>query len=225
MYKPSEISKQNIVMLIEYLRNATVSMVEPMVISLKKEFGPDPFLILISCLLSLRSRDTITLPICRDLFALARTPQEILNIPQKKIEKLLYKLGFYRRKAYLLHTVSQEIIERFSGKVPSTQEELLTIKGVGKKTANLVLGQGFDIPALCVDTHVHRISNRLGLVTTKTPDETEEALKKILPKKYWIEFNSLLVMWGQNICVPISPKCSICVIFPLCARKGVTRSR
>ena len=141
------------------------------------------------------------------------------------IEKLIYPTGFYRKKAALLHEVSQDLIERFKGKVPKTEQELLSINGVGRKTANLVLGVAFDIPAICVDTHVHRVSNRLGLVKTKTVDETEIALKKILPPEYWVEYNHLLVVWGQNICVPISPKCSQCAIAQLCPRIGVTRSR
>lgn len=200
-------------------------MVQPMVFTISDEFGKNPFLILISCLLSLRAKDTTTLPICRILFKKAQTPEEILAIPLPKLEKIIYKTGFYKRKAKQLHLVSKEILERFGGVVPKTERELLSIKGVGIKTANLVLAEAYDIPAICVDTHVHRISNRLGIVKTKTPDATEKALKLVLPKKYWREWNRLLVMWGQNICVPVSPFCSKCAIYDYCDRVGVTRSR
>ena len=199
-------------------------MIKPMVSTLIDQFGPDPFLVLISCLLSLRTKDTVTLPICIRLFAQAKTPQEFLKIPQTQLQKLIYSVGFYRRKAAVLHSVCQQIIDEFNGKVPKTREKLLSLPGVGRKTANLVLGEGFGIPAICVDTHVHRISNRLGLVKTSTPAQTEAALEKILPKEYWIEWNQLLVMWGQNICVPISPYCSRCPVFDLCKRVGVTKS-
>lgn len=200
-------------------------MAEPMASALVKRYGKDPFIVLISCLLSLRARDLVTFPLCIKLFEQARTPQELLAIPRSDLEKLLYPLGFYRKKALLLHQVSKDLIDRFHSKVPHTLKELLSIKGVGRKTANLVLGQAFDIPAICVDTHVHRISNRLGIIATKTPQETEKALMEILPPEYWVEYNRLLVMWGQNICVPISPFCSRCVLFPVCQRVGVKKSR
>lgn len=149
----------------------------------------------------------------------------MLALPTTKIEKLIYPTGFYHRKAELLHTVSKDLLERFDGNVPANLDDLLSIKGIGRKTANLVLGVAFDIPAICVDTHVHRVSNRLGLVKTKTTDQTETELKKILPEKYWVEYNHLLVVWGQNICVPISPFCSKCAIADLCPRVGVTQHR
>jgi endonuclease III len=207
------------------MRKNTQNMVKPMVTTIIDQFGQDPFLILIGCLLSLRAKDTVTLRICISLFNRAKTPQKILEIPQQQLQKLLYPLGFYRRKTAVLYEVSRQIIDKFNGKVPKTRKQLLSLPGVGRKTANLVLGKGFGIPAICVDTHVHRISNRLGLVKTKTPDQTEAALEKILPKEYWVEWNQLLVMWGQNICVPISPYCSRCAVFDLCKRVGVTKSR
>jgi len=200
-------------------------MVEPSSLSIVEEFGKDPFLILIGCILSLRTKDSVSLPASQRLFQIARTPQSILQLPIKKIEKIIYPVGFYRQKAKSLHEVSKKIIEVFGGKVPSNEKDLLSLKGVGRKTANLVLGEGFGIPAICVDTHVHRIANRLGLVKTKRPDETEKKLKKILPKKYWIEFNTLMVQWGQNICVPISPFCSKCAIAQWCPKVGVTKNR
>ncbi len=150
---------------------------------------------------------------------------QMLKVPISKIEKLIYPTGFYHRKAALLHAVSQDLIHRFKGKVPADMDQLLSIKGVGHKTANLVLGVAFEIPAICVDTHVHKVSNRLGLVKTKTTDETEMELKKILPREYWIEYNHLMVQWGQNICVPVSPFCSKCAIAGLCPRVGVTKHR
>lgn len=211
--------------IIEILRAATQNMPEPAAVSVVQEFGKNPYLILISCLLSLRTRDTVSLPASQRLFEHAKTPKQMLALPISTIEKLIFPTGFYHRKARLLHAVSKDLISRFSGRVPANFNDLISIKGVGRKTANLVLGVAFDIPAICVDTHVHRISNRLGLVKTKTVNQTESELKKVLPKKYWIEYNHLLVMWGQNICVPISPLCSRCAIAALCPRVGVVQHR
>lgn len=207
------------------LRKATAKLEKPAVSHVVQAYGRDPFLILISCLLSLRAKDTASLPVSLKLFDRAKTPQEILKIPRSELEKLFYSIGYYRQKAKTVHEVCQELIERFNGKVPNNQHDLLSLKGVGIKTANLVLGEGFGIPAICVDIHVHRISNRLGLVETKTAEQTEAALREILPQEYWIEFNHLLVMWGQNICVPISPFCSRCVLSDICPKVGVTRRR
>lgn len=211
--------------IIEILRKATKGMEQPASLQIVKRYGKDPYLVLVSCLLSLRTKDTVSFPASQRLFEHARNPIEMLKLPLPTIEKLIYPTGFYRRKARLLHEVSADLLHRFNGTVPHTFEELTSIKGVGNKTANLVLGVAFDIPAICVDTHVHRISNRLGLVKTTSADETELALKKLLPSRYWIEFNHLLVLWGQNICVPISPFCSKCAIADLCPRVGVTRHR
>jgi len=221
----SAIDRTEIVQIIKILRKATRKMVDPAVTQIVTEFGQDPFLILISCLLSLRTKDTISLPISRNLFAIARTPQALIKIPISKLEKILYSIGFYRKKARLLHNVSKDLIKRFDGRVPNTKAELVSIEGIGPKTANLVLAEGFGIPAICVDTHVHRIANRLGLVKTKTPDQTEKALARIVPKRYWIELNPLLVIWGQNICQPVLPRCSICPLKSLCPRVGVRKSR
>lgn len=200
-------------------------MQKPAVSHIVELYGRNPFLILISCLLSLRARDTVSLPVSLELFTKATTPEEIVKIPRAELEKLFYSIGYYRQKAKTIHEVCQELIQRFGSKVPNTKEELLSLKGVGLKTANLVLGAGFGIPAICVDIHVHRVSNRLGLVETKTAEQTEAALQEILPKEYWIEFNHLLVTWGQNICVPISPFCSRCVLSDICPKIGVTRRR
>lgn len=217
--------KERAIRIIQILRKATTGMEQPASVNIVKQYGQDPYLVLISCLLSLRTKDTVSFPASQRLFEYAKTPEQMLKLPIKTIEKLIYPTGFYHRKALLLQHVSMDLLERFKGKVPKTEQELLSIKGIGRKTANLVLGVAFDIPAICVDTHVHRISNRLGLVKTKTTDETEAELKKLLPSQYWTEYNHLLVIWGQNICVPLSPKCSQCAIFKLCPRVGVIRSR
>ena len=184
--------------ILKVLRQKTSKMGAPMVVLIKCTYGKDPFLILISCLLSLRARDVVTWPICQELFKLAKNPQELLKIPLKKLEQILHPLGFYKKKAKLLHEVSRELIEKFGAKVPSNKKDLLSINGVGPKTANLVLAEAFDIPELCVDTHVHRLANLFGLVKTKTPEQTETELKKIIPEKYWRDVNRLFVTWGQN---------------------------
>ena len=211
--------------IIRKLREATKGYTPTLSEIIIAEYGKDPFLILISCLLSLRARDLVTIHVSRDLFACATTPREILSLPLPELEKIIFRIGFYKQKARGLHAACRFLLTHFNGNVPRTEEELLRIPGVGRKTANLVLGLAYDIPAICVDIHVHRISNRLGLVTTKTPEETEEALKKIIPKENWIEWNKLLVLWGQNVCTPLSPFCSKCVIYDECKRVGVTRSR
>lgn len=220
-----ERNSKKILEIIKLLHKSIGSMPQTMIQRIIDQYGKDPFIILISCLLSLRTRDELTLQFAQELFSIAKTPDQILKIPISKLEKIIYPIGFYRKKAKILHDVSRVIIQKFKGKVPSTEKELLSIKGVGRKTANLVLSQAFDIPAICVDTHVHRISNRLGIIKTKTTEETEIELQKIIPKIYWAEINNLFVIWGQNICVPISPFCSKCLLFSLCDRVGITKSR
>jgi endonuclease III len=185
----------------------------------------DPFRVLIACLLSLRTKDETTGPAAHRLFALADTPQAMLRLTPRQIERAIFPVGFYRTKARGLLRVCRELLERFSGAVPDTIDELLTLHGVGRKTANLVVTQGFNKPGICVDVHVHRISNRLGYVKTKTPAETETALRATLPRRYWIGYNDLLVSFGQNVCLPVSPRCSRCPIGATCPRIGVTRSR
>jgi endonuclease-3 len=185
--------------LLKVLRVATHKLPAPMALIIKNEYGNDPYLMLISCLLSLRARDTVTLPVSRILFSHARTPEQMLKIPLPQLEQIIHSLGFYRQKARTLHSVSRELLLRFKGQVPSTEEELISIKGIGRKTANLVLGMVYEVPAICVDTHVHRLANQLGLVTTKTPEQTELALQKIVPQKNWIELGRLLVTWGQQV--------------------------
>jgi endonuclease-3 len=184
-----------------------------------------PFLVLISCLLSLRTKDETTLPASERLFALAMTPEKMLTLSEETIRKAIFPVGFYKTKATRILGICRDLIDRFEGQVPNDLDALLTLKGVGRKTANLVLTEGFGKLGVCVDTHVHRISNRLGYVKTKDPEETEFALRKKLPQKYWIEYNSMLVLWGQNICKPISPLCSRCGVKLYCGRVGVTTSR
>ena len=185
----------------------------------------DPFRVLVACILSLRTQDTTTGPAAARLFAVADTPATMLRLPARRIERLIYPVGFYRTKAHVILGICHDLLERFEGRVPDTIDELLTLNGVGRKTANLVVTMGFGKPGICVDTHVHRISNRLGYVKTKNPEETEMALRGKLPRRYWIGYNDLLVSFGQNICAPISPRCSLCPVTTLCPRIGVTTKR
>lgn len=183
------------------------------------------FRILVSTVLSSRTRDTVTREASKKLFKLVQTPEEMLKLPIEKIEDAIRKVGFWKTKAPRLHALCRMLIEEFDSKVPQTLNDLMKLPGVGRKTANLVLGVAFRIPAICVDTHVHRISNRLGYVKTKKPEQTEKALREKLPEKYWIAINEYLVRWGQNICFPISPLCSKCAIREFCERINVTKSR
>jgi endonuclease-3 len=185
----------------------------------------DPFRVLISCLLSLRTKDETTGPAARRLFALATTPAGMVKLRSRQIEAAIYPVGFYRTKARTILEISRTLLERYDGKVPSDLDELLTLKGVGRKTANLVLTQGFGKPGICVDTHVHRISNRWGYVRTKDPHATELALRRRLPPPYWIEYNDLLVAFGQTVCTPTSPWCSRCPVEAYCCKRGVARHR
>jgi endonuclease-3 len=188
-------------------------------------FDRDPFKILISCILSLRTQDKTTGKASERLFDLASTPESLARLSVKTIEKAIYPVGFYRVKAERIQKISREIVEKYLSKVPDTIEELLKLEGVGRKTANLVITLGYNKDGICVDTHVHRIVNRWWLVRTKNPIETEFSLKKVLPKKYWIELNGMLVAFGQGICKPISPLCSQCKINIFCDKIGVDKSR
>lgn len=190
-----------------------------------KQEQADPFKILIACLLSLRARDETTEKISQELFKIADTPQKILQIPTPKLEKIIFSTGHYHKKAQVLKEVSKELIERFNGQVPDDKEQLMSIKGIGPKTANIVLNFAFGKEVIPVDTHCHRIPNRLGWLQTKSPEQTEKELEKILPKKYWGEFNGIFVLFGRTICVPISPFCSTCPIKDYCKRIGVRSSR
>jgi endonuclease-3 len=185
----------------------------------------EPFQVLISCILSLRTKDKTTIEASRRLFQVADNPVQMARLSLRRIEKLIYPVGFFRNKAKSILELSKKINFIYNGKVPNSIEKLLEFKGVGRKTANLVLGLGFNISAICVDIHVHRISNRLGWVKTKTPEETEKALERIVPKKLWIELNTILVAFGQNLCLPVSPWCSKCSVNKFCKKINVLRCR
>lgn len=185
----------------------------------------DPYQVLIACLLSLRTKDETTGPAARRLFSLADTPEQMLRLAPEQIERAIYPVGFYKTKVQTVLDVSRRLVNEYGGQVPDEINELLRFKGVGRKTANLVLTQGFRQLGICVDTHVHRISNRWGYVCTKTPEQTELALRQKLPKQYWIEINDHLVALGQTICHPTSPRCSQCPLERSCAKLGVVRSR
>ncbi|MFH1768191.1 MAG: endonuclease III, partial [Candidatus Omnitrophota bacterium] len=185
----------------------------------------DPFRILVSCILSLRTKDKVTISAFQRLFGVVKSPEDILKLKRREVEKLIYPVGFYRNKAVILRDISQRLINEYKGRFPKREEDLLSFKGVGRKTANLVLGLAFGIPAICVDTHVHRISNRLGWVKTNRPQETEFALKKIIPQKWWIELNTLFVVFGQNVCLPVSPLCGKCSVSKYCKKVGLKHWR
>tara|TARA_Y100000310_G_C20681603_1_gene816290 strand:- start:99 stop:761 length:663 start_codon:yes stop_codon:yes gene_type:complete len=185
----------------------------------------DPFKILISCLLSLRTRDENTEKTSKNLFSVASTPEQILNLSTKKLEKLIFSSGHYKKKARTLKHVSKTLIENHKGKVPDNKEKLLSIKGIGPKTANIVLNFAFNQQVLPIDTHCHRIPNRLGWIKTKKPEQTEKELEKILDKKYWKEFNGIFVLFGKTICQPISPWCSKCPVNLYCPKIGVIKRR
>jgi len=191
------------------------------VVTLMAETYQSPFRVLISCILSLRTQDATTAKASHRLFAVADSPQAMVKLTAKKIEKLIYPVGFYKTKARQIREMCQTIIDRHDGKVPDEIDELLEFKGVGRKTANLVVTLGYHKPGICVDTHVHRISNRWGYIKTATPEKTEFALRAKLPKQYWIEYNNLLVNFGQHLCRPISPMCSNCPVKKYCPQLGV----
>ncbi|MFH1364986.1 MAG: endonuclease III [archaeon] len=186
---------------------------------------PDAFKILISCLLSLRTQDSNTEKASSKLFSVADTPKSISKMPQKKLERLIFSSGHYKKKARTLKEVSKIILKKYKGKVPDKKEELLSIKGIGPKTANIVLSFAYGQQVLPIDTHCHKIPNRIGWVKTKNPEQTEKKLEKILPKKYWKEFNSIFVLFGKTICKPISPLCSQCPIEKFCDKNGVGKRR
>lgn len=203
----------------------TMPAFEQPLIEAMGENGQTPFHILIATILSLRTKDTLTAVVAPRLFAVAGTPAAMLALSEERIAELIYPVGFYRTKARSIRQTCAILIERYGGAVPQTLEELLALPGVGRKTANLVLTAGYGLPGICVDTHVHRICNRWGYVRTRSPDETELALRAKLPAHYWLQINGLLVTLGQNICHPTSPKCSECPVAHGCQRIGVVRSR
>lgn len=194
---------------------------ETPVVTLMAETYESPFRVLISCILSLRTQDATTAKASHRLFAVADSPQAMVKLTAKKLAKLIYPVGFYKTKSRQILEMCQTIIDRHGGKVPDEIDQLLEFKGVGRKTANLVVTLGYYKPGICVDTHVHRISNRWGYIKTATPEKTEIALRAKLPKPYWIEYNNLLVNFGQHLCRPISPLCSACPVKKYCRRLGV----
>jgi endonuclease III len=195
------------------------------VVTLIAEGSDSPFKVLISCILSLRTQDSTTAQASRRLFALADSPETMVQLSVKTIEQAIFPVGFYRTKAKTILEICRNLNEKYRGRVPDEIDELIKFKGVGRKTANLVVTLGYNKPGICVDTHVHRISNRWGYVKTATPEKTETALRQKLPKQYWIEYNDLLVSFGQHLCRPISPLCSQCPVAKYCSQIGVTVNR
>jgi endonuclease-3 len=185
----------------------------------------DPFRVLISTVLSLRTKDATTAAASDRLYALAATPSDMLQLTAEQIEQAIYPVGFYHTKARNILQICRILLGTYGGKTPDEIDELVKLPGVGRKTANLVVTLGYGKPGICVDTHVHRISNRWGYVATTTPEKTETALRKKLPAMYWIEYNDTLVAFGQNLCYPVSPRCSVCPVARFCDRVGVARSR
>jgi len=219
MTTPREISS-----ILTRLGRAIRGMEEPAVEKISEDTREDPFQVLISTMLSAQTRDEVTHVASTRLFKVARTPKSMAALPVMKIQRLIYPVSFYRVKARHVKDASNQILDRFGGRVPDTMEQLLTLPGVGRKTANLVLILSHASRLnICVDTHVHRISNRLGWVRTKTPDQTEQALYRAVPKRHWPTVNLYLVTWGQNVCRPVYPRCRVCVISDACPKLGVER--
>ncbi|WP_457621534.1 endonuclease III domain-containing protein [Persephonella sp.] len=197
----------------------------PVVSLMARRDSRTPYQILISTIISLRTKDEVTAEASERLFKLADNPYDMLRLSEDEIAKAIYPAGFYRNKAKTIREISRILVEKYGGDVPDTLDKLLKLPGVGRKTANLVLALSFNKPAICVDVHVHRISNRLGIVNTKTPEETEKQLMEKVPRKYWSKINDLLVAFGQTICKPVSPYCSRCPVAHLCEKNGVERHR
>ena len=210
--------------LIKTLRREAPSWNAP-IVTLVAAHTRDPFQTLISCILSLRTKDETTAVVTKRLFERASTPEAMLKVPVRQLERLIFPVGFYRTKARVIRGISSDLKARYGGEVPDDLDSLLTLKGVGRKTANLVVTEAFRKPGICVDTHVHRISNRWGLVETTTPEKTEMALREVLPRRHWLEYNPLLVAFGQTLSHPTSPWCSRCPVEHRCPRFGVVRSR
>ena len=214
---------ENIHAIVAILEKTITRWKEPVVGEVAKK--RDPYKILIATMLSLRTKDDTTRKAANRLFDIAATPEEMLRAGKEKIAQTIFPVGFYKNKAKSIIDVSLKIIDDYGGKVPDDIDELLKLNGVGRKTANLVVTLGYNKPGICVDIHVHRISNRLGYVKTKSPEKTEFALREKLPKQYWTRYNDLLVPFGQNLCRPVSPHCSQCPVYDYCERVGVVRSR
>lgn len=209
----------------DILEEAYSGMEEPSVTKISKETKRDPFRVLVSCLISLRTKDEVTLEASSRLFAKADTPEKMLKLSEEDIAKLIYPAGFYKTKAGTIKNICGVLISEYGGRVPDEIDELVKMRGVGRKTANLVIVEGYGRPAVCVDTHVHRIFNRLGYVKTKTPDKTEIELRKHLPEEYWIRINEILVAYGRAVCRPVSPFCSSCRLSDYCDKVSVDSRR
>lgn len=209
---------------LKHLRVMTKAWEDPIVTTISRS-GQVPFKVLVSTMISLRTKDAVTREASDRLFKLADTPRAMVGLSEKAIQKAIYPAGFYKTKATSILRACRILMDTYGGKVPADMDQLVALPGVGRKTANLVMTHGHGLPGICVDTHVHRISNRWGYVKTRTPDQTEMALRDKLPGRYWIEYNDLLVMFGQNLCKPISPLCSTCRLAPFCPKLGVTKSR
>ncbi len=222
--KTSAVKDTEIHAAIRTLRREVLKWQTPIVTLMAETYG-SPFRVLISCILSLRTQDATTAHASHRLFALTDTPEAMAKLTVAKIAKSIYPVGFYRTKAKVIRDLCQVLIRDYAGKVPDDLDELLKLKGVGRKTANLVVTLGYRKPGICVDTHVHRISNRWGYIKTTAPEKTEFALRAKLPKRYWIEYNDLLVSFGQHLCRPVSPLCSRCPVEKYCSQIGVTVRR
>jgi endonuclease III len=221
---PPAVPRRRIHAVMRRLARAVEGLEEPAVEKIAEDQKEDPFQVLVATMLSAQTKDAVTHAAATRLFKVARTPQAVLKLRIKEIERLIYPVSFYRHKAVHVHETSTQLVARYNGRVPGTMEELLTLPGVGRKTANLVLILAHASPDnICVDTHVHRISNRLGWVSTRTPDETEQALYQAADRRWWPVINLYLVTWGQNVCRPIYPLCGSCVLFDLCPKIGVIR--
>src|SRR5688572_17185318 len=219
-------SSPNVVPVLKSLGRAIRSMQEPAVEKIAEDTQEDPFQVLIATMLSAQTKDAVTAAASLRLFQVASTPKAMVALPVSRIERLIYPVSFYRNKARHVKQACRQILDEFGGVVPKTMDELLTLAGVGRKTANLVLILSHaSRDNICVDTHVHRISNRLGWVRTRTPDQTEQALYQVVPKRYWPKVNLYLVTWGQNVCRPVYPRCPVCVVSPHCPKIGVRMPR
>ena len=216
--------KSDVARIMRRLARAIEGLQEPAVEKIAEEHEDDAFQVLIATMLSAQTKDAVTAAASARLFNVARTPAAVAKLTTKQIEKLIYPVSFYRNKAVHVKDACKQLLARYDGIVPSTMEDLLTLPGVGRKTANLVLILAHRSQKnICVDTHVHRISNRLGWVTTRTPDETEQALYKVTHRKWWPVINLYLVTWGQNVCKPVYPVCGSCAIHDLCPKIGVQK--
>ena len=219
-------SRSTISTVLTKLGRAIRGMEEPAVEKIADDSLEDPFRVLISTMLSAQTRDPVTHAASTRLFRVARTPRTLAALPRARVQRLIYPVSFYRVKSNAVREASRQIVERFGGRVPDRMEDLLTLPGVGRKTANLVLILSHaSRENICVDTHVHRISNRLGWVQTRTPDQTEQALYKVVPKRFWPDVNLYLVTWGQNVCKPVYPRCAACVVAAHCPKIGVRESQ